>query len=105
MAEQSQLKSFTCDALPILSNVSEGLLRTHKSQTTGKKVHRQVSYCAHSFFKSINVIQRIKILRTPLHTVNYVYKRKPYVYVIAGYDKKVYTAYYPQNFAKYCDIM
>ena len=49
--------------------------------------------------------QRLKILRTPLHTVNYVYKRKPYVYVIAGYDKKVYTAYYPQNYAKYCDIM
>ena len=42
MAEKTQLKSFTCDTLPILTNVSEGLLRTHKSQTTGKKVHRQV---------------------------------------------------------------
>ena len=103
MAEQQQLKSFTCDSLPILTNVSEGLLRTHKSQTAGKRVHRQVWT-----FKRIQNwlnLKRLKILRTPLHTVNYVYKRKPYVYVIAGYDKKVYTAYYPQNYAKYCDIM
>ena len=42
MAEQKELKPFSCEALPILTNVSEGLIRAHKSQTAGKRIHRQV---------------------------------------------------------------
>ncbi|CAG5090126.1 Oidioi.mRNA.OKI2018_I69.PAR.g12471.t1.cds [Oikopleura dioica] len=48
--------------------------------------------------------QKFEVRKTPLHTVHYMYKKKPNSYVISGYDKKVFTSYYPGDRLK-CSIM
>ncbi|CBY35988.1 unnamed protein product [Oikopleura dioica] len=70
--------------------VMKGLAKKMKSKAKAEKlkIHRQ----------------KFEVRKTPLHTVHYIYKKKPNCYVISGYDKKVFTSYYPGDRLK-CSIM
>ena len=40
--DSKELKPCECKTVPILSAVSKGLLKTHKVQSTGRQIHKQV---------------------------------------------------------------
>ena len=84
--------------------VMKGLSKKIKSKAKADKlkIHRQVEISIPAFFSS--VFQKFEVRKTPLHTVHYMYKKKPNSYVISGYDKKVFTSYYPGDRLK-CSIM
>ena len=41
--DSKELKPCECKTVPILSAVSKGLLKTHKVQSTGRHIHKQVN--------------------------------------------------------------
>jgi len=61
--------------------VMKGLKEKMKSEAKAEKlkIHRQ----------------KFEVWKTPLHTVHYTYKEEQNCYVISGYDKEVFTSYYP----------
>ena len=61
--DSKELKPCECKTVPILSAVSKGLLKTHKVQSTGRHIHKQVRKYRDRYIGATNLILENKNIK------------------------------------------